>query len=79
MCSGHEGGMLKKKFKRLFIVCPGIRMPGDKNNDQVRIVTPHQALIKNKVDAIVMGRSITKGNIKKNINKLISHLEKNVR
>ena len=51
-------------------------MPGDKNNDQVKIVTPHQALIKNKVDAIVMGRSITKGNIKKNINKLISHLEK---
>ena len=79
VCSGYEGGMLKKKFKRLFIVCPGIRMPGDKNNDQVRIVTPHQALIKNKVDAIVMGRSITKGNIKKNINKLISHLEKNVR
>ena len=54
-------------------------MPGDKNNDQARIVTPYQALIKNNVDAIVMGRSITKGNIKKNINKLISHLEKNVR
>ena len=65
--------MIRKKFKKLLIITPGIRLPGDKTNDQVRIMTPNDAF-KNKVSGIVMGRSIIKGNIKNNIKRLIDHL-----
>ena len=74
VCSAQEAKIVKKKFKNLFVVTPGIRMPGDKKDDQSRVVTPFDALIRNKADAIVMGRSLTKNNIKKNIQKLISHI-----
>ena len=75
VCSGGlEAKIVKKKYKNLFIVTPGIRLPGDKTSDQSRVVTPYEALIKKKVSGIVMGRSLVKGNIKKNIKKLIDHL-----
>ena len=75
VCSGgSEAKKVKKKYKNLFIVTPGIRLPGDKADDQSRIVTPYEALVKNKVSGIVMGRSIVRGKIKKNIKKLIDHL-----
>tara|TARA_B100001989_G_scaffold249144_1_gene223907 strand:- start:2857 stop:3546 length:690 start_codon:yes stop_codon:yes gene_type:complete len=73
VCSAHEAKILRKKFKKLFIVTPGIRLPGDGANDQSRIMTPKNAF-KNRVSGIVIGRSITKGNIKNNIKKLIKHL-----
>ena len=73
VCSAHEAKILRKKFKRFFIVTPGIRLPGDGANDQSRIMTPKNAF-KNRVSGIVIGRSITKGNIKNNIKKLIKHL-----
>ena len=41
----------------------------------MRIMTPKQAF-KNKVSGIVIGRSLTKGNIKNNTIKLINHLNK---
>ena len=44
-----------------------------KNHDQKRILTPKQAF-KNGSDWLVIGRPLTKGNIKKNIQKLIDHL-----
>ena len=72
--SAREAKIVKKKYKNLFIVTPGIRLPGDKVDDQARIVTPYEALKKNKVNAIVMGRSLIRGNIKKNIKRLIDHL-----
>ncbi len=75
ICSAKEANIIRKKFKNFYIITPGIRMPGDKRNDQKRIVTPYDAFIKNKVSAIVMGRSLINGNIKKNIDKLISHLD----
>ena len=75
VCSAHEAKIIKRKYKNLFIVTPGIRLPGDKINDQSRIMTPKDAF-KNKVSAIVMGRSIIKGNIKNNIKRLIDHLNK---
>ena len=74
--SAKEAKIVKKKYKKLFIVTPGIRLPGDNANDQARVVTPYEALKKNKVDAIVMGRSLIKGNIKNNLKKLIDHLNK---
>ena len=72
--SAKEAKIVKKKYKNLFIVTPGIRLPGDNLDDQSRVVTPYEALKKNKVNALVMGRSLTRGNIKNNIKKLIDHL-----
>ena len=74
VCSAKEAKLLRKKYKNLFIVTPGIRLPGDNRNDQSRVVTPYEALVKNKVSGIVIGRSIISGNIKKNIKRLIDHL-----
>ena len=73
VCSAQEAKIVRKKFKKLLIITPGIRLPGDDTNDQARIMTPTNAF-KNKVSGIVIGRSLTKGNIKKNLKKLIDHL-----
>jgi len=75
ICSALEAKIVRKKYKNLFIVTPGIRLPGDSANDQSRIVTPNDAF-KNKVSGIVMGRSLIKGNIKNNTKRLIDHLNK---
>ena len=75
VCSAQEAKMVKKKYKNLFIITPGIRLPGDSANDQSRVMTPNDAF-KNKVSGIVMGRSLIKGNIKKNVQRLIDHLNK---
>ena len=73
VCSAHEVKLVKKVFKKE-IITPGIRF-NSKLNDQKRVVTPKQAY-KNGSDWLVMGRPITKGNIKKNIQNLIDHLGK---
>jgi len=73
VCSGHEVKFLKKICKNMEIITPGIRLIGDSKGDQKRVLTPKEAL-KNGATSIVMGRSITKGNIKKNIQKLIKSL-----
>ena len=75
VCSAQEALMVRKKYKNLLIITPGIRLPGDSSNDQMRIMTPKQAF-KNKVSGIVIGRSLTKGNIKNNTKKLAYHLNK---
>ena len=75
VCSAQEAKFVRKKFKNLFIICPGIRLPGDNSNDQSRVMTPNDAF-KNAVSGIVMGRSLIRGNIKNNIQKLIDHLNK---
>ncbi|WP_145596328.1 orotidine-5'-phosphate decarboxylase [Candidatus Pelagibacter sp. FZCC0015] len=75
VCSAQEALMVRKKYKNLLIITPGIRLPGDSSNDQMRIMTPKQAF-KNKVSGIVIGRSLTKGNIKNNTKKLADHLNK---
>jgi orotidine-5'-phosphate decarboxylase len=73
VCSAQEAMIVRKRYKNLLIITPGIRLPGDSSNDQMRIMTPKQAF-KNKVSGIVIGRSLTKGNIKNNTKKLIDHL-----
>ncbi len=75
VCSANEAKMIRKKHKNFLIITPGIRMPGDDLNDQARVMTPKDAF-KNKVSGVVIGRSLTKGNIKKNILKLIDHLNR---
>ncbi len=75
VCSAKEALMVRKKYKKLLIITPGIRLPGDSSNDQMRIMTPKDAF-KNKVSGIVIGRSLTKGSIKHNIRRLFDHLNK---
>ena len=71
VCSAQEIRLVRKVFKKE-IITPGIRF-NSKTNDQKRILTPKQAY-KNGSDWLVLGRPITKGNIKRNINSLIDHL-----
>ena len=75
VCSAQEALMVRNKYKNLLIITPGIRLPGDNSNDQIRIMTPKDAF-KNKVSGIVIGRSLTKGNIKNNTRRLLDHLNK---
>ena len=75
VCSGQEALIVRRKYKNLLIITPGIRLPGDNSNDQMRIMTPRDAF-KNKVSGIVMGRSLTKGNIQNNTKRLLDHLSK---
>jgi len=71
VCSAQEVEIVKKVFKKE-IITPGIRF-NSKTNDQKRVTTPKQAY-KNGSDWLVIGRPITKGNVRKNIQKLIDHL-----
>ena len=71
VCSAQEAQIVKKIFKKE-IITPGIRFD-TKTDDQKRVATPKQAY-KNGSDWLVIGRPITKGNIKKNIQSLIDHL-----
>ncbi len=71
VCSAHEVKYVRKYFKKE-IITPGIRFNSN-INDQKRVMTPKQAF-KNGCDWIVIGRPITKGNVKKNIQTLINHL-----
>ena len=75
VCSAQEAKAVRRKYKNLLIITPGIRLPGDISNDQMRIMTPKDAF-KNKVSGIVIGRSLTKGNIKNNTKRLVDHLNK---
>ena len=71
VCSPQEVKIVKKIFKKE-IITPGIRF-NSINNDQKRTLTPNQAY-KNGSDWLVIGRPITKGDIKKNIKNLIDNL-----
>ena len=73
VCSAKEALIIRKKYKNILIITPGIRLPGDSSNDQMRVMTPKDAF-KNKVSGIVIGRSLTKGNIKNNTKRLLDHL-----
>ena len=71
VCSAQEAKIVKKVFKKE-IITPGIRFSSN-INDQKRTLTPKQAY-RNGADWLVIGRDITKGNIKKNVQTLIDHL-----
>ena len=73
VCSPQEIKIVKKVFDKE-IITPGIRLEGDKKGDQKRVMTPKQAF-SNGATALVMGRSLTKGDIKRNIQKLIKELK----
>ena len=73
VCSAKEIKYIKKICKKMEIVTPGIRFKNEKLNDQKRVMSPKKAF-DNGATSIVMGRSIIKGNIKKNIQNLIKSL-----
>ena len=73
VCSAKEVKIVKKVFKKE-IITPGIRF-NSKSNDQKRVLSPRQAY-ENGSNWLVIGRPITKGNIKKNIKNLINHLSR---
>ena len=72
VCSPLEVNIVKKVFKKE-IITPGIRL-NSKSDDQKRSLTPKKAY-KNGSDWLVIGRPITKGNIKNNLQNLINHLK----
>ena len=74
VCSAQEVKIVRKVFKKE-IITPGIRFESGNvdNGDQKRVLTPKEAF-KNGSDWLVIGRPITKGNIKNNIKNLIDHL-----
>lgn len=71
VCSPHEIKFVQKYFYKE-IITPGIRI-SSKVNDQKRVMTPREAF-KQGSDWIVIGRDVTKGNIKGNFKKLSDHL-----
>ena len=72
VCSGHEVKSVRRVFNKE-IITPGIKMQ-NKKNDQKRIMRPSEAFAAGS-DWLVIGRSITNGNIKKNIQNLLELLE----
>ena len=73
VCAGPDLKFVKKIFKGE-IITPGIRLKGDSAGDQKRIMSPKEAFESGST-ALVMGRSIIKGNIKKNIKRLVEELK----
>ena len=75
VCSGQEAKLVRKIIGTdLLIFTPGIRMKNDSNNDQKRISTPDES-IKNGANKIIMGRSLIKGNIEENIDKVSNSIK----
>lgn len=60
VCSAAEAPGLRKIVAPSFkLVTPGIRLPGDDNGDQARVVTPADAMAMGS-DYLVIGRAITR-------------------
>ena len=72
VCSPIEVNLVKKIFKKE-IITPGIRF-NSKVDDQKWTLSPKEAYKKGS-DWLVIGRPITKGNIKNNLKNLINHLK----
>ena len=68
VCSPYEVRAVRKIFKKE-IITPGVQM-GKRNYDQKRSMEVNKV----KSDWLVIGRAITKGNIKKNIQNLYNEL-----
>ena len=76
--SPKEVKVLRKKFEKLILVTPGIRLPEDDQNDQKRTETPGMA-IKNGSSLLIIGRTITKSiNPISSIEKIIENIENEI-
>ena len=75
VCSGHEAKIVREIIgQNLLIFTPGIRMTEDGKNDQKRVCTPAES-IKNGANKIIMGRSLIKGNIEENVDKVSNSIK----
>ena len=75
VCSGNEAKIVRETIgQNLLIFTPGIRMAEDGKNDQKRVCTPTES-IKNGANKIIMGRSLIKGNIEENIDKVSNSIK----
>ena len=72
ICSPHEVKMIKKIAPKLKCFTPGIRQSETKD-DQKRTMSARQA-IKEGSDCLIIGRPITEGNPKENIQKILSSI-----
>ena len=68
VCSPYEVSDVRKIFKKE-IITPGVQI-GKRNYDQKRSMEAHKV----KSDWLVIGRAITRGNIKRNIQNLVKEL-----
>jgi orotidine-5'-phosphate decarboxylase len=64
VCSPFEVAQMKSQFPKGYFVTPGVRLEGEATEDQVRVMTPTQALAAGAT-ALVMGRSILKFGVPK--------------
>ena len=75
VCSGHEAKIVRKIIgPDLLIFTPGIRMKNDDKDDQKRTCTPEES-IKNGANKIIMGRSLIKGSVEENIDKVSNSIK----
>ncbi len=75
VCSGNEAKIVREIIgTNLLIFTPGIRLKEDIKNDQKRVCTPIES-IKNGANKIIMGRSLIKGNIEENIDKVSNSIK----
>ena len=75
ICSGREAKIVRKIIgPNLLIFTPGIRMKADDKNEQKRSCSPLES-IQNGADAVIMGRSLTNGNIDENLSKVSNSLK----
>ena len=75
VCSGEEAKTVRKIIgPDLSIFTPGIRFDDDDKNDQKRICTPAKS-IKNGASKIIMGRSLIKGSVEENIDKVSNSIK----
>ena len=72
ICSPHEVKMIKKIAPKLKCFTPGIRQ-SEKKDDQKRTMSARQALNEGS-DCLIIGRPITEGNPKENIQKILSSI-----
>ena len=68
VCSPYEVSAVKKVFKKE-VITPGVQI-GKKNYDQKRSMEAKKI----KSDWLVIGRAITRGNVKKNIQNLVKEI-----
>ena len=75
VCSGLEAKIVRKIVgPDLLIFTPGIRMSNENKNDQQRVCTPRKS-IENGANKIIMGRSLIKGDIEENIDKVSNSIK----
>ena len=60
VCSPHEVGLLRKELSsKIALITPGVRPKGASHDDQIRVMTPRQAMDAGS-NYVVIGRPITK-------------------